>query len=232
MNRTFTVTYADEPYKTTTADGNTFECTYTGPRWILGQVDRDDDQVREAGRSDESASDPAVDPSGYEPDEYDYILMDAAESDAMTARCAYITDDYTHPDVADYTETVTDADGTETTFTHVYEGTTGMLAHIYMGDSLLYNHETSTWTDPTLRTHNNTREDTLATWAAQAAGIRRAISSDGDAYNNLTTAEKTTLGNHATWLESIPVKYAGINHWKIPYPDAVLPNYVDPADQD
>ncbi len=49
---------------------------------------------------------------------------------------------------------------------------------------------------------------------------------------DLTDAEKTTLGNHATWLESIPVKYAGINHWKIPYPDAVLPNYVDPADQD
>ena len=46
MNKTFTVTYADEPYKTTTANGNTFECTYTGPRWILGQVDRDDDQVR------------------------------------------------------------------------------------------------------------------------------------------------------------------------------------------
>ena len=43
MNKTFTVTYADEPYKTTTADGNTFECTYVGPRWILAQVDRDDD---------------------------------------------------------------------------------------------------------------------------------------------------------------------------------------------
>jgi len=231
MNKTFTVTYADEPYKTTTAKGNTFECTYTGPRWILAQVDRDDDQVREAGRSDSSASDPAVDPAGYEPDEYDYILLDAGASDAMAARCAYMTDDYTHPDVDDYTETVTDADGTATTFTHVYEGTTGMLAHIYMGDSLLYNHETSTWTDPTLRTHNNTREDTLATWAAQAAGIRRAISSDGDAHNNLTSAEKTTLGNHATWLESIPVKYSGINHWKIPYPDTVLPNFVDPADQ-
>ena len=45
MNKTFTVTYADEPYKTTTADGNTFECTYVGPRWILAQVDRDDDPL-------------------------------------------------------------------------------------------------------------------------------------------------------------------------------------------
>ena len=156
MNKTFTVTYADEPYKTTTAKGNTFQCTYTGPRWILGQVDRDDDQVREAGRSDSSSADPAIDPAGYEPDEYDYIVMDAAESDAMAMRCAFITDDYTHPDVDDYSEEITDATGAKYTWEHVYEGTTGMLPHIYVTDSLLYNHETSTWTDPVLREHNNT----------------------------------------------------------------------------
>ena len=119
MNKTFTVTYADEPYKTTTADGNTFECTYVGPRWILAQVDRDDDQVREAGRSDSSADDPALDPSGYEPDVYDYIVMDANESDDMAMRCAFITDEYTHPDVADYSEEITDADGDTYTWEHV-----------------------------------------------------------------------------------------------------------------
>ena len=232
MNKTFTVTYADEPYKTTTAKGNTFQCTYTGPRWILGQVDRDDDQVREAGRSDSSSADPAIDPAGYEPDEYDYIVMDAVESDAMAMRCAFITDDYTHPDVDDYSEEITDATGAKYTWEHVYEGTTGMLPHIYVTDSLLYNHETSTWTDPVLREHNNTRAETLATWKRMAEGIRRAISSDGDAHNNLTTAEKKTLADHATWLESIPVRYADINHWKIEYPDAVMPVFVDPADQD
>jgi hypothetical protein len=229
MNKTFTVTYADEPYKTTVADGNTFECTYTGPRYILGQVDRDDDQVREAGRADK-ADDTALDATGYEPDEYDYIVLDAAESDDMALRCAFMTDEYTHPDVDDYSETITTADGTEYTWTHVYEGTTGMLAHIYVGDSLLYNHETTTWTNPTLRTHNNTRESTLGSWVLQAAGIRRAISSDGDAINNLTSAEKTTLANHATWLESIAVQYADIDHWKVNYPDTVLPTYEDPND--
>ena len=79
--------------------------------------------------------------------------------------------------------------------------------------------------------HNNSREDTLKTWADMAAGIRRALSTDGEAHNNLTDAEKKTLGDHATWLESIPVKYADVNHWKIPYPETVLPMYVDPADQ-
>lgn len=229
MNKTFTVTYADEPYKTAVADGNTFECTYTGPRYLLGQVDRDDDQVREAGRADK-VDDVALDATGYEPDEFDYIVMDASESDAMALRCAFMTDEYTHPDVDDYSETYTTADGTEHTWNHVYEGTTGMLAHIYIGDSLLYNHETATWTEPQLRTHNNTRESTLASWALQAAGIRRAISSEGDAINNLTTAEKTTLGNHATWLESIPVQYADVNHWKIDFPDTTLPTYEDPND--
>ena len=132
---------------------------------------------------------------------------------------------------ADYSEEITDADGDKYTWTHVYEGTTGMLAHIYVGDSLLYNHESKTWRDPVLREHNNSREDTLKTWADMAAGIRRALSTDGEAHNNLTDAEKKTLGDHATWLESIPVKYADVNHWKIPYPDTVLPMYVDPADQ-
>ena len=32
MNKTFTVIHADELHKTTTADGNTFECTYVGPK--------------------------------------------------------------------------------------------------------------------------------------------------------------------------------------------------------
>jgi hypothetical protein len=230
MNKTFTVTYADEPYKTATTKGLTFECTYTGPRWILGQVDRDDDQVREAGRSDSSATDGAIDPAGFEPDMYDYIILDAAESDAMAWRCAYMTDEYTHPDVDDYSEVISPATGADYTWEHVYEGTTGMLAHIYMADSLLYNHETETWTDMILRTHNNTRETTLGTWANSAAGIRRALSSAGDAHNNLTDAEKATLASHATWLESIPVEYEGINHWKIEYPDAVMPSYIDPDD--
>ena len=78
------------------------------------------------------------------------------------------------PDVADYPEEITDADGDTYTWEHVYEGGTGMLAHIYVSDSLLYNHETRTWTNPVLRTHNNSRELTLQTWADQAAGIRRA----------------------------------------------------------
>jgi hypothetical protein len=85
---------------------------------------------------------------------------------------------------------------------------------------------TFTW----LIVYYNTRETTLGTWANSAAGIRRAISSAGDAHNNLTDAEKATLASHATWLESIPVEYEGINHWKIEYPDAVMPSYIDPDD--
>ena len=194
------------------------------------QIDKDDFQVREGGRGDRADED-SVNEKFFEQDDYFYLLVDATESDAAAFYCAYVTHEYTHPDVEDFSCTETDADGDEFTWTHQYEGTTGMLAHIYVGDSLLYNHETSTWRDPVLRTHNNTREETLATWVLQAAGIRRALSSDGDAHNNLTDAERTTLANHATWLESIPVRYASVDHWKIPYPETVLPNYIDPADQ-
>ena len=94
---------------------------------------------REAGRSDPSADDPRFRPWNRAPDVYDYIVMDANESDDMAMRCAFITDEYTHPDVADYPEEITDADGDTYTWEHVYEGGTGMLAHIYVSDSLLYN---------------------------------------------------------------------------------------------
>ena len=39
-NQTFTVNLPDEPYKATTELGLSFECTYTGPRYVLMQIDK------------------------------------------------------------------------------------------------------------------------------------------------------------------------------------------------
>ena len=73
-------------------------------------MDKDDNQCREAGRGD-APTDPQLDPAGYEQDDYDYVLLDAWASDDKARYAPFMTDEYTHPDVADYTEECTDADG-------------------------------------------------------------------------------------------------------------------------
>ena len=224
MRKTFTVTYPDQPYHTTTDLNNTFECTYNGPRFILVQVDKDDHQCREASRS-EKADDPCLDPANFEQDDYEYVLLDAAESDEMAKYAAYMTDDYTHPDVADYEEEITDADGDTWTWNHVYEGTTGMLPHIYWQGTLLYNPSTGVWTHPTFREHVNSRESVVESCTVQAAAIDRALA---DSEQNFTDEERTKLTNHSAWLKDVDRKYAGINHWKWPFPADALPTWEDP----
>jgi len=224
ISKTITVTYPDEPYKTTTAQGKTFEMTYTGPRFILCQVDRDDHQVREAARSDKQ-DDPILDPANFEQDDYDYVVIDAQTHDSHCLYAAYMTDEYTHPDVTDYEEEITDAAGKKSTYTHVYENETGMLLNIYWADSLFYNFETKTWSGPSFREHVNTRESTVESYERQAAIMRRALADPNQTFSD---ADKKVLEDQATWLETADTNYAGINHWKWPMTDAVMPYHFDP----
>jgi hypothetical protein len=226
-NQTFTVNLPDEPYKATTELGLSFECTYTGPRYVLMQIDKDDFQCREAGRGDK-ADDRSLDESYFEQDDYLYCVVDSTTSAANAMRCAYVTHEYTHPDVPDYEENLTDADGNEWTWTHQYEGTTGMLAHLHWSDSLLNDIGGDGWSGPTLRTHVNTRQSVLDGCKAQHETIDAALL---DTVNQtMTDADRTTLVNHSAWLKLVvaDVRYDGINHWKIPFPGEALPYFELP----
>ena len=226
MNITVPVTLPEEPYKTETTKGTTFDITYSGPRFVLMQIDKDDHQVREAGRGDK-ADDKEVDEKGYEQDEYNYLLVDAMESADAAFRCAYVTHEYTHADVADYSEELTDADGTKFTWEHAYEGTTGMLGHIYWGESLLYNVGSQEWSGPTFRTHVNSKQSVIDSCKDQAEIIDKALA---DSSQTISDADRTTLTNHSTWLKSVETKYDGIDHWKIPFPEAPIPYFELPTD--
>ena len=229
-NQTFTVNLPDQPYYTTTESGLSFECTYTGPRYVLMQIDKDDFQCREAGRGDK-ADDRSLDESYFEQDDYLYCTVDAHSSAANAMRCAYVTHEYTHADIADYEENIEDADGNEWTWTHQYEGTSGMLAHLHWGESLLNDIVGDGWSGPTFRTHVNDRASVIAGARRQAATIDGALL---DEANNVLTAEdRQTLVDYTDWLKVVvaDVRYAGINHWKIPFPSAVLP-YFEMPDQE
>ena len=226
-NQTFTVKLPDEPYSQATTNNESFECQYTGPRYVMMQIDKDDFQVREGGRGDK-ADDRSIDPSFFERDEYNYVVVDSTASATHAMYCAYVTHEYTHADIADYEENLTDADGNEWTWTHQYEGTTGMLAHLHWSDSLLNDIGGDGWSGPTLRTHVNTRQSVLDGCKAQHETIDAALL---DTVNQtMTDADRTTLVNHSAWLKLVvaDVRYDGINHWKIPFPGEALPYFELP----
>jgi hypothetical protein len=226
-NQTFTVKLPDEPYSSATTNNESFDCAYTGPRYVMMQIDKDDFQVREGGRADK-ADDRSIDPSFFDRDDYNYVVVDSTTSATHAMYCAYVTHEYTHADIADYEENLTDADGNEWTWTHQYEGTTGMLAHLHWSDSLLNDIGGDGWSGPTLRTHVNTRQSVLDGCKAQHETIDAALL---DTVNQtMTDADRTTLVNHSAWLKLVvaDVRYDGINHWKIPFPGEALPYFELP----
>ena len=226
-NQTFTVKLPDEPYSSATTNNESFDCAYTGPRYVMMQIDKDDFQVREGGRADK-ADDRSIDPSFFDRDDYNYVVVDSTTSATHAMYCAYVTHEYTHADIADYEENLEDADGNEWTWTHQYEGTSGMLAHLHWSDSLLNDIGGDGWSGPTLRTHVNTRQSVLDGCKAQHETIDAALL---DTVNQtMTDADRTTLVNHSAWLKLVvaDVRYDGINHWKIPFPGEALPYFELP----
>jgi len=226
-NQTFTVKLPDEPYSQATTNNESFECQYTGPRYVMMQIDKDDFQVREGGRSDK-VDDRSIDPSYYERDDYNYVVVDSTASATHAMYCAYVTHEYTHADIEDYEENITDADGNEWTWTHQYEGTSGMLAHLHYMDSLLNDIVGDGWSGPTLRMHNNTRQSVLDGCQAQHETIDAALLDTSNQV--LSDADRTTLVNHSAWLKVVvaDVRYADVNHWKIPFPAEALPYFELP----
>jgi|TARA_B110000211_G_C13993393_1_gene515077 hypothetical protein len=221
LNIQFPVTLPDEPYKTAVTKKETFTCTYTGPRYVLMQIDRDDFQVREGGRGDK-ATDDSVNEKFFEQDEYFYLLVDATESADTAFYCAYVTHEYTHPDVEDFECTEQDADGEDLTWTHQYEGTTGMLGHLYWQETLLYNPGGSGWSGPNLREHVNDWASMVSSCEEQAKTIDAALD---DSNQSISAEDRAILIARSAWLKKVEVKYKDIDHWKIPFPEAPLPQF-------
>jgi hypothetical protein len=221
LNITFEVTLPDEPYHKTTTKGDKFTCTYTGPRYVLMQIDRDDFQVREGGRGDKPTDD-SVNEKYFEQDDYFYLLVDATKDADSAFYCAYVTHEYTHPDVEDFSCTEKDADGEEFTWTHQYEGTTGMLGHLYWAESLLHNPGGAGWSGPTFREHVNDWASMVSSCKDQAESIDAALD---DSNQSISDADRAILTTRSTWLKTVEKKYEKNDHWKIPFPEAPLPQF-------
>lgn len=199
----------DEPYVTTTANNNTVEIRYDGPKWLCFCVENGTNKVRNLESEGETEADLHFE---HQIEDGHYHIKVRAADHPLIA--AYFTHCYTHPEVPTYEEDCTDADGDTWTWTHTY-GENGILNHVHFNESVVWDPDAETFSGPQFRTHANTREETMAQFAYQADVTEENLDSPDTEY---TTEEDTALRAHVAWLRSIPTKYADIKHWKIPFP--------------
>ena len=214
MIKTFTWTRPDEPYKTAATGTRTIEITYKGTKYHLVEVEKRTGTGAIVGSADD-LNDSALSKDRFpDKEKYEYVIIDA---DTMPGLASALTLSYTHPDPNDWTETLTDADGETFTWEHNYDETTGLIEHETTGvnGGYVFNVSTQSWEGPEFRTHMTDPTETLAGWAAQAQELQTAL--DNAENLELTDAQIAEITAYKNFLESIPVKYAGIDHWKIPF---------------
>ena len=208
MKKAFTFTLPDEPYVTTTNDNNTVECMYDGPRWLCLCVENGTNVVRNVETTGETEADLRIEDQ-LEDGHY-FIAVKAAD---YTVVAAYLTHNYTHEEVTDIEETLTDADGDTFTFEYHFDDA-GVIGQVCYFGSVKWNPDSETFSGPKFREHANTREETLANFELLADTIDASLANDE---NNYSDEDRRRLTEHAAWVRSIPTKYADIKHWKIPF---------------
>lgn len=208
MRKAFTFTLPDEPYVTTTNDNNTVDCMYDGPTWLCLCVENSTHVVRNVETTGETEAELNFDDQNE--DGHYFVKMKADENLVVAA---YFTHTYTHAEVEDINETLTDADGETFQFEYHFDDN-GVIGQVCYFGSVKYNPNDGTYSGPTFREHANNREETLANFEILADSIDESLENPS---NNYTDEEARRLREHAEWVRSIPTKYADIPHWKIPF---------------
>ena len=111
MIKNFTFTLPDGPYLTTTENGQTVNCTYNGAKYLCLCVNNQTKMVRNVERTGETIAE--LDMDNQIEDGHFFVVLDASVN---PLQAAYLTHDYTHEEIEDIEETLTDADGETFTF--------------------------------------------------------------------------------------------------------------------
>lgn len=209
MIKTFTFTLPDGPYLQTHDENNTVNCVYDGPKWLCFAVENGTHRVRNLEIAADHEEDLQFE---HQIEEGHYHIKVTATDHPMIA--AYFTHSYTHEEVPDIDETLTDSEGETFTFQYHYDDS-GVMGQVSYNESVYWDPNTETFSGPQPRAHANSREETLKQFAIQADNIDANLDSPDTEYS---AEDEAALRAHATWLRSIPTKYADIPHWKIPFP--------------
>ena len=204
----FDIPMPNEPYVNDFSNGNTQSATFKGARyWKVEKSDSDGTIGAVIADGDTEAE---LDNGVPAREGTSFHVIDAQQN---PLQAAYITGMYETGDVADYQEDIgtTDSEGNAETWTYYWNDETGCISQIYLHGTLKF--DGTNYTGPDFRSHAIPDDSFNDTYANQKAIIQAEI--DGGSH----PAEKVTeLEAYITWLDNAPTKYAGIKHWKIPFP--------------
>jgi hypothetical protein len=202
MKKSFEIKIPDEPYKDQFDLGKTIKAEYCGSRYLLIAVDSRSQRIEYvAQESDESAD--------FDLEQYhtvpntDHVIIDAEE---YTWEAAYITKQYRHETVPEYT--FVHPDGTRWTYSYAEE--TGILDQTYLLESFFYDVEKKEFRGPSIRLHIVSREDFFLSVDQHLVAVKKSLAGN----RPYTDEEKQKLIEFRDYLENLPQKLEGIDHWK------------------
>jgi len=208
MRKNFTFLLPDEPYKNTTALNKVQNAVYTGPRYFAICVIDATGEIKYIARRGESLAEIDFDNLVDDDPATTFYLIDASEHPFPAA---YLMNTYETGDVADYSTDLVDADGNEWNYTYHYDDNTGSIGQCFYGQSLKYIN--NQFVGPEYRLHAVTKQSLIENYRNIATAIEQSLQ-----INDYTDEDRTAFAAHIAWLRDLERLYAGIDHWKIPFP--------------
>jgi len=208
MRKNFTFLLPDEPYKNTTALNKVQNAVYTGPRYFAICVIDATGEIKYIARRGESLAEIDFDNLVDDDPATTFYLIDASEHPLPAA---YLMNTYETGEVADYSTDLVDADGNEWNYTYHYDDNTGSIGQCFYGQSLKYIN--NQFVGPEYRLHAVTKQSLIENYKNIATAIEQSLQ-----INDYTDEDRTAFAAHIAWLRDLERLYAGIDHWKIPFP--------------
>ena len=214
MRKNFTFLLPDEPYKNTTALNKVQNAVYTGPRYLAICVIDATGEIKYVARRGESLPEINFETLVDDDPATTFYLIDAGEHPFAAA---YLMNSYETGDVPDYSTALVDADGNEWDYSYHYDDGTGAIGQCFYGQSMKYIN--NQFVGPEYRLHAITKASMIENYLRIATMIENSIQ-----LNDYSEEDEQALADHVAWLRDLERRYAGIDHWKIPFPTN-LPNY-------
>lgn len=214
FEKQFTIKIPDEPFKTARNLGKTVTCTYSGPRFIVVELN--------------PYTGECMSPVGfyidhtqinlnqyYRGDECKIILVDA---DKNPFEASYITHHYTNEEIDDYVFKING----EEVWRYGYEKQTGIFSDIFKPLALVYDFTKEQFLPVPFAEHGITKEEF---WK----GIEGIIKEYESRKENSKECKE-----YLSYLKNLKSKYNNIDHWKIPFKirDPYQPIVEDPAEEE
>ena len=210
MRKKFTTVLPDEPYKISTSKNITVECFYTGPRYLLVRMNKNDNTLFCVDRQAESLEEIEKFKMTDEQQAYDGTYQVVLDAELNTWEAAHLTHEYEHEAFDDYREVLS----TGEVYEYHYDDYTGALDQPFYTNDIKYSPQTKTWVRPRYRSHALTRDQFMESVNTSASVYQQAY--DSGAYPQERLNE---IKQHLDFLKGVPKKYANVDHWKIPYPN-------------